>query len=65
MATTVPSTHSPVKVWTTEPVHQNLDPFSSERLIFRALLDSDFPAYHTTLSQEETMTKVGLGPMLK
>ena len=65
MTTTVPSTHSPVKVWTTEPVHQNLDPFSSERLIFRALLDSDFPAYHTILSQEETMTKVGLGPMLK
>jgi RimJ/RimL family protein N-acetyltransferase len=53
-----------MEVWTTKPAHQNLDPFFSERLLFRTLVDSDFPAYRTILSQEETMTKLGVGPML-
>lgn len=65
MATTVPSTCDPVEVYTTEPVHKNLEPFFSKRLLFRTLLDSDFTAYHVILSQEDTMTDAGVGPMPK
>lgn len=47
MAATITSTHLsvPVQVSTTKPSHKNLLNFSSERLIFRPLLASDFTAY--------------------
>nr|UFY98739.1 hypothetical protein [Corynespora cassiicola]UFY98756.1 hypothetical protein [Corynespora cassiicola]UFY98773.1 hypothetical protein [Corynespora cassiicola] len=64
MSTSVFSTDPVVEIHTTEPVYKLIDPFSSERLIFRTLLESDFPAYHTILKEEETMTLAGAGPML-
>lgn len=58
-----PYASSSVEVSTTEPIHQNLNPFYSERLIFRTLQESDFPGYHAILKQEQTMVDAGLGPM--
>lgn len=62
-AFSAPYANSSVEVSTTEPIHQNLNPFYSERLVFRTLQESDFPAYHAILKQEQTMVDVGLGPM--
>lgn len=63
MATTVSSAHSYVEVSTTQPVHQNLPRFSSERLFFRSLFESDFDAYHLLLKQPEAMRGYGLDAM--
>jgi RimJ/RimL family protein N-acetyltransferase len=62
-AVSAPYASSSVEVSTTEPTHQNLNPFYSERLTFRPLQESDFPAYHAILKQEQTMVDAGLGPM--
>lgn len=63
MATTLSSTPSSVEVSTTQPVHQNLPRFSSERLFFRSLFESDFEPYHLLLKQPEPMRGYGLDAM--
>ena len=63
MSSTLSSTPSSVEVSTTQPVHQNLPRFSSERLIFRPLFESDFEAYHLLLKQPEPMRGYGLDAM--
>lgn len=62
MSSTLSSTLS-VEVSTTQPVHQNLGLHTSERLVFRPLLDSDFEAYHLLLKQPEPMLDYGLDAM--
>ena len=52
MSSTLSSTPSSVEVSTTQPVHKNLPMDSSERLVFRPLLDSDFPAYCAIFKEE-------------
>jgi RimJ/RimL family protein N-acetyltransferase len=62
MATTTSSisTTVPVEVSTTKPSHKTLPTLSSERLTFRPLLASDFPAYlaiyQTAPSQTQSRT---------
>lgn len=63
MATTLSSTPCSVEVSTTQPVHQNLPRFSSERLFFRSLFESDFEAYHLLVKQPEPMRGYGLDAM--
>ena len=49
----------PVQVSTTKPSHKNLIGFSSERLIFRPLLASDFPAYLAICMSEAPLYNSG------
>lgn len=49
----------PVQVSTTKPSHKNLIGFSSERLIFRPLLASDFPAYLAICMPESPLYNSG------
>jgi RimJ/RimL family protein N-acetyltransferase len=63
MSSTLPSTTSSVEVSTTQPVHQSLPRFSSERLLFRSLFESDFESYHLLLKQPEPMRGYGLDAM--
>ena len=46
----------PVEVSTTKPSHKNLGEFSSERLLFRPLLASDFSAYLSIYPSETPST---------
>jgi len=62
MSSTVSSTLS-VEVSTTQPVHQNLPLHSSERLVFRPLMESDFEGYHLLVKQPEPMIGYGLNAM--
>lgn len=61
MATTIPSIplSVSVQVSTTKPSHKNLAGFSSERLIFRPLLASDFTAYLAIYKQESPLYDSG------
>ena len=49
----------PVQVSTTKPSHKNIPGFSSERLIFRPLLPSDFMAYLAIYKQEGSLSDSG------
>ena len=60
MSSTLSSTLSSVEVSTTRLIHKNVTSHSSERLVFRPLLESDFEAYHLTLKQPEPMIAYGL-----
>lgn len=62
MSSTLSSTLS-VEVSTTQAVCQKLPSHSSERLVFRPLLDSDFEAYHLLLKQKEPMLAYGVDAM--
>jgi RimJ/RimL family protein N-acetyltransferase len=59
MATTIPSTSTPVsiEISTTKPSHITLPAFSSQRLTFRPLLASDFPAYLSIYQTETHQTQ--------
>ncbi|KAL6702482.1 hypothetical protein ACN47E_001621 [Coniothyrium glycines] len=63
MSSTLSSTPCSVEVSTTQPVHQDIPMFSSERLFFRSLFESDFEAYHLLLKQDEAMEAYGIGGM--
>jgi RimJ/RimL family protein N-acetyltransferase len=59
MATIIPSTLTPVpiEISTTKPSHITLPVFSSQRLIFRPLHASDFPAYLAIYQTEKPQTQ--------
>jgi hypothetical protein len=54
---------TPVKVKATETVGREPHQFTSERLLMRSLLNSDFPAWHTSWQEEDTIANAGLEAM--
>ncbi|CAG5166514.1 uncharacterized protein ALTATR162_LOCUS6936 [Alternaria atra] len=55
---------TPVKVKTAQPVSQEPPQFTSERLLMRPLLNSDFYAWHKLWQEEDNIANAGLEAMV-